>query len=70
MAEKTKQELVIELAKLQNAMYEARKFAYHNKGIFIDLEERTQKTFGALMQLGMSPKDIKEEVEEMLRNSW
>jgi Holliday junction resolvasome RuvABC DNA-binding subunit len=69
MAEKSKQELVIELARLQNAMYEARKF-YHNKGTFIDLEERTQKTFGALMQLGMSPKNIKEEVEEMLRNSW
>ena len=69
MAEKTKQELVMELAKLQNAMYEARKF-YHNKGTFIDLEDKTQKAFGALMQMGMSPKEIKEEVEEMLRNSW
>jgi Holliday junction resolvasome RuvABC DNA-binding subunit len=69
MAEKTKQELVTELAKLQNAMYEARKF-YHNKGTFIDLEEQTQKAFGSLMKLGMTPKDIKEEVEEMLRNSW
>ena len=69
MAEKSKQELVLELAKLQNAIYEARKY-YHNKGVFIDLEDRTQKTFGALMKLGMSSEEIKEEVEEMLRNSW
>lgn len=68
MAGKTKQELVMELAKLQNALYDARKF-YHNKGVFIDLEDRIQKTYGALMNLGMSPKEIKEEVEEMLRNS-
>jgi hypothetical protein len=67
MAEKTKQELVMELAKLQNAMYEAVKL--ENKGTFFDLEERTQKAFGALMQMGMSPKEIKEEVEEMLKNS-
>lgn len=67
MAEKTKQELVMELAQLQNAMYDARRY-YHNKGVFIDLEDRTQKAFGALMKLGMSPKEIKEEVEEMLKN--
>ena len=65
---KTKQELVMELAKLQNALYEARKF-YHNKGTFIDLEHRTQKVFEALMQMGMSPEKIKEEVDEALRNS-
>jgi len=68
MKPKTKQELVIELAELQQAIYDARKF-YHNKGVFVSLEERIQKVYGALMILGMTPKEIKEEVEEMLGNS-
>jgi len=59
----------MELAKLQ-LEYQQAVNSFSNKGVFIDLESRTQKAYGSLMKLGMNPKDIKEEVEEMIRNSW
>lgn len=64
MAEKTKQELIIELAKLRDALYEARKF-YHNKGVFIDLESRIQKVHNTLIESGVTA----EEIEHKLKNS-
>ena len=59
----------MELAQLQIEQQNAIN-GYSRRGVFVDLEARTQKVYGSLMKLGMSPKDIKEEVEEMIRNSW
>ena len=64
-----KQQLIVKLAELQIDQQNAIN-GYSSKGVFVDLEARTQKIYGSLMRLGMSPKEIKEEVEEMIRNSW
>lgn len=57
MAEKTEQELLVELARLQCALNDARKF-YNNKGTFIDLEYRINKAYDLLTDRGLTVNDI------------
>lgn len=67
--QKTKQQLIMELAQLQIEQQKAISL-YSPRSVFVGLESKIQKVYGALMKQGMNTKDIKEEVEEMIRNSW
>lgn len=57
MAEKTEQELLVELARLQCALNDARKY-YHNRGVYIDLEFRINRAYDLLMGKGLTADDI------------
>lgn len=58
----SKQEIITELANIYSNLNE--------NNFDSNTESKIQLLFGSLMKYGMTSKDIKEEIEEMIKCSW